>query len=166
MSKYDEEYQAHFTGLRGYKLYAHDTFYAKDIKYNPIKKEILVGPAIGFGANGEKWLKELWKLGKRAKIKFKKVREMYSHYELSDLARHPAIVIFSYAVMSYSIFDFYSSNIPIFVPSIDMLNKSKSVFDRSVYFSLYCGKFEPIKANSTSKHNSFDPNSDEDNDYM
>lgn len=65
---------------------------------------------------------------------------MYSQYELSDLARHSAIVIFPYAVMSYSIVDFYLSNIPIFVPSIDMLNKSKSVFDRSVYFSSYCGK--------------------------
>lgn len=70
MSKFDEEYQAHFTGLRGYKLYAHGTFYAKDIKYNPIKKEILVGPTNGFGTNGENWLKEIRKFGKRAKIKF------------------------------------------------------------------------------------------------
>jgi hypothetical protein len=166
MSKYDEEYQAHFTGLRGYKLYAHGTFYGKNIEYNPIKKEILVGPTNGFGRNGDNWYQEIQKLGNDKQITLKKIREIYSRYELSDLAKHPAIIIFPYAAMSYSIVDFYLSNIPMFVPSIEMLNKYKSVFDRSVYFNAYCGKFEPIEANSTSKHYSYDPNSDEDKDYM
>jgi hypothetical protein len=167
MSKYDEEYQAHFTGLRGYKLYAHGTFYGKNIEYNPVKKEILVGPTHGFGGDGEKWFQEIQNLSKDSQLVFRKIRDVYPHYELSDLAKHPAIVIFPYSVMSYSIIDFYVSNIPIFVPSIEILTKSKSVYDRSIYFETYCGKIEPIQSPfiATSKHLPFDPNSNEDADY-
>ena len=165
MSKYDEEYQAHFTGLRGYKLYAHGTFYAKNIEYNPVKKEILVGPTSHFGAHGLKWFKKIEKLGFKNKIKFFKIRNMYPRYELYELAQHPAIVIFPYAVMTYSIVDFYASNLPIFVPSIKILAKSKSVFDRPVTFEPFCGRFETIKPINSSIHSSYDPNSNEYDDF-
>lgn len=165
MSRYDEEYQAHFTGLRGYKLYAHGTFYGKDIQYNPIKSEILVGPSHGFGSGGSVWLQEIIKAGKPKGVIFKTIRNLYPHYELYNLAQHPAIVIFPYAVMSYSIVDFYLSNLPIFVPSIDILTSSKSLFDRSIYFNSYCGVFQPIEPNKNSIHGKFDPNSDADDDY-
>jgi hypothetical protein len=164
MSKYDEEYQHHFTGLRGYKIYAHGTFYAKNIEYNPVNKEILVGPTFGLGKVGEQWYQKIRKVGIRKKIVFRKVHEIYSFYELSDLAKHPAIVIFPYAVMSYSIVDFYSANIPIFVPSIWILAQSQNVFDRSIYFDGYCGKIEPVEPNS-SKHIPYDPNSNEYKNY-
>lgn len=165
MSKYDEEYQHHFTGLRGYKLYAHGTFYAKNIEYNPVNKEILVGPTNGLGTMGKQWYREMRKIGNENNIVFGKIREIYSFYELSDLAKHPAIVIFPYAVMSYSIVDFYSANIPIFVPSIRVLAQGQNVFDRSIYLDAYCGKIEPIQPNSTSKHIPYDPNSNEYKDY-
>jgi len=166
MSRYDEEYQAHFTGLRGYKLYAHGTFYAKDIEYNPIKQEILVGPTNGFGTNGDVWLQNILELASKNNLVFKKITEIYpSRYELSDLAMHPTIVIFPYSPMSYSIVDFYLSNLPIFVPSIEILTKDRSVFDRSVYFNPYCGKFDPIQPYDFSKHGKMDPNSDQEADY-
>ena len=167
MSRYDEEYQSHFTGLRGYKLYAHGTFYAKNIVYNPIKTEILVGPP-NFGAGGNKWLNEIRRLGKERNLEFKKIREIYpKRYELADLAQHPAIVIFPYAVMSYAIIDYYLSNLPIFVPSIDLIIKYKSLVDRSIYFNAYCGEKEKIRvdANKTSRHLKYDPNSDRSADY-
>lgn len=146
MSKYQEEFQAHFTGLRGYKLYAHGTFYHKDIEYNPIKKEILVGPTDGFGRNDENWFREIQKFGIESQIIFKTIRELYSSYELSDLAQHPAVVIPPYTEMSYSIIEFYLSNIPIFVSSFEILKKSKSL---SVNFDdENCGNFESL-SNST-----------------
>lgn len=166
MSRYDEEYQAHFTGLRGYKLYSHGTFYAKNIVYNPIKAEILVGPP-NFGAGGNKWLNKIRRLGKERNVEFKKIREVYpKRYELADLAQHPAIVIFPYAVMSYAIIDYYLSNLPIFVPSIDLIAKCKSLVDRSIYFHAYCGEKKiRMEANKTSRHLKYDPNSDRSADY-
>lgn len=45
MSKYDQEYQFHYSGFKGYRLYSYAVFYIKNIKYNPIRSEILIGPA-------------------------------------------------------------------------------------------------------------------------
>ncbi len=166
MSRYDEEYQAHFTGLRGHRLYAHGTFYAQNVDYNPIKPQILVGPTNGFGVGGDQWLKEIRDLGDKRGLEFKRIREVYPRrYELSDLAQHPAIVIFPYAVMSYSIVDFYAASLPIFVPSIDIMTSQRSVFDRTVFYSSYCGKFDPIEPFNKSIHGKFDPNSDAEADY-
>lgn len=166
MSRYDQEYQAHFTGLYGYKLWAHGTFYAGQIEYNPNRPDILVGPTNGLGNGGEEWLKTIRELGKSNNLSFKRVREAYpTRYELSDLARHPAIVIFPYAVMSYSIVDFYVSNLPIFVPSINILTQQRTVYDRSVYKSTYCGPFDPIRPQVDSRHGKYDPNSANEADY-
>ena len=59
MSKYDIEYQSHFTGLRGYRLYAYGGYYAKNVNYNPIKKQIIVGPSNGIASGGLEIMKEL-----------------------------------------------------------------------------------------------------------
>jgi hypothetical protein len=165
MSRYDEEYQVHFTGIRPYaKLYAHGTFYAKNIPYNPIKSEILVGPTNGLGRNGKEWIEEIKHLGASKNLEFKTVREVYPHYELSNLAEHPAIIIFPYAVMSYSIVDFYAANLSIFVPSIDIMTTHRSCRDRTVG-KLCDDQFEPIEAPKTSQHGNFNPNSDDEADY-
>ena len=165
MSRYDEEYQAHFTGLRGYKLWAHGTFYAGEIEYNPVRPEILVGPTNGFGRSANEWLEEIRGLAQLKNISLKRIREVYKRYELSDLARHPAIVIFPYAAMSYSIVDFYASNLPIFVPSIDIMTTQRTVNDRTVFMGSYCGVFEPIQPHPKSKHGLYDPNSENETDY-
>ena len=169
MSRYDEEYQAHFTGLRGYKLWAHGTFYAGDILYNPIRPEILVGPPNRFGHYGQVWLNEITKLAsqKKANLTFKKIRQLYRRFELSDLAQHPAIVIFPYAVMSYSIVDFYAANLPIFVPSIEIMSRNRNVYDRTIGLRVYCGdKITSIEPDEYSKHGGYDPNSNNESDYM
>jgi hypothetical protein len=95
LSRYDEEYQAHFTGLRGYKLYAHGTFYAKNIFYNPIKTEILVGPP-NFGAGGNKWLNDIRRLGKERNIEFKKIREIYPKDTNSPIWLNTRQLLFSH----------------------------------------------------------------------
>jgi hypothetical protein len=160
MSRYDAEYRAHFTGLKGYRLYAYGGFYAKDIKYNPIRSEILVGPTNGI-SNPDLYNQIV---SQSRDFTFKKVRDLYPRYTLNQLAEHRAIVIFPYAVMSYSIIDFYIANLPIFVPSISLMSKPKKcIFDRSIRYEAYCGNVKDIASNR-SKH-SFSPNSDEDADY-
>ena len=66
-----------------------------------------------------------------------RLREFYKHYTLDQLANHRAIVIFPYAVMSYSIVDYYISQVPIFVPSSRIW---KDITDRSARGGNYCGE--------------------------
>jgi hypothetical protein len=87
---------------------------------------------------------------------------MYPHYTLQQLASHRAIVLFPYAVMTYSIVDYYISNIPLFVPSIEMLNKAKNLNERTLKHPLYCGSnVTDIKPHPNSFHK-HSPNDDSD----
>ena len=96
---------------------------------------------------------------------FSHIRSIYKRYTLQELANHPAIVILPYAVMSYSIVEFYAINLPIFVPSIDFLFEMNVVEDRTLQ-SHYCESMpEPItlekqKTLNNSRH-AYSPNSNE-----
>ena len=165
MSRYDREYTFHYTGLKGYRLYLSGGFYANDVMYNPIQNEILVGPTNGLGATGDIMLNELNSYAKKinSSYVFCKIRQIYSRYTLENLASHKAILLFPYAISTYSIADFYISNIPLFVPSIDLLVKWKNLNDRIIQH--YYRKYDAfiIKPNERSYHN-YDPNSDSDED--
>ena len=162
MSKYDHEYQAHFTGLRGYRLYAHGTYYAKNVHYNPIRPEFLVGPTSYLGSREKQWLNELNEFSQPYQMKFKFVRDLYYNYDLQDLANHPAVVIFPYAAMSYSFVDFYAARIPIFVPSIEIFAKYKTISDRNVKYGSYCGpECLDLEPDINSIHANLSPNDDE-----
>jgi hypothetical protein len=77
-------------------------------------------------------------------IQFAKIRDLYSHFEYSDLVAHPAIVLIPYQVRKgpslcklqvaghqgvtwqvsiMSIFEYYRMAIPLFVPSPSLLAK-------------------------------------------
>jgi hypothetical protein len=167
MSRYDLEYHTHFYDIKQvYRLFAYGGFYARNIEYNPIRDEILVGPSNGMGAGGEEILNSLQK--QTNEFKFKKIREIYPRYNLNELANHRAIVIFPYAVMSYSIIDFYISNIPIFVPSIELMNKYKMASDRTINSSLYClneKNFQDIDLSTHGEFHHFSPNDNSDPAY-
>lgn len=162
MSRYDEEYMFHYTGMRQYRLYAYAGYYSKNVFYNPIKPEILVGPANGLGSKGPWFLDQFNKI---PDIKFAPIRTLYKRYTLQQLASHPAIILLPYASMSYSIVDFYAINLPIFIPSIELLTKHKNVEDRSIRLGAYCGETAAeIEPNSESPHE-FNPNDDSDDPY-
>jgi len=163
MSKYDWEYQFHFTGMKDLRLYAYGGYYAKNVNYNPICQEILVGPTSHLGPFGNEMFNELTKSAVNSSLIFKSIRSLYLHYTLNNLANHKAIVIFPYAVMSYSIIDFYISKLQIFVPSISMLTKRKNVADRTIN-SYWNTKEKHINKSINSNH-FYDPNSNEDKDY-
>ena len=170
MSKYDTEYQFHYTGLRGYRLYGYGGYYAKNVEYKPVDKIILVGPTTHLGPAGEQKLRELNDFSQKvsAGFVFKKIRNHYKDYTLKQLATHRAIIVFPYAVMTYSIIDFYVSNIPLFFPSIKLLTQWKNVHDRTVDAPFYCGhtfniSFHPAHSN-LSEH-PYNPNDDGDEAY-
>lgn len=167
MSRYNEEYQAHFVGMRGFKLWSHGTFYAKrNGEHNPTRQEILIGPYLHDLEKGTpKWLELIRKLGAESNLVLKSVMEVYpTRYETSDLVKHPAIVIIPNDFTIYLLVELYASNVPLFVPSIDLLISQRNTWDTSIYQKTYCGNFSPIKPDPTSKHGQFDPNSDNETD--
>jgi hypothetical protein len=164
MSMYDTEYLFHFTGLFGKRIFAYGGFYAKDVKYNPIEKDILFGPTNQNSAEVLNIMASLNELAskKEFNISFKHIRNLYKKYTLQQLANHPAIVLYPYAVMSYSIIDYYIAKIPIFVPSSKLW---KGVGDRSIRASYYCGNVQDIEPSINTIH-PYSPNEEEDEAYQ
>ena len=73
-----------------------------------------------------------------SKFIFRSIRNAYpEYYELSQLARHPAVIILPYSVFSYSQEELYDLNIPYFVPSVNFLIQSGIVEDRVLYDKPY-----------------------------
>ena len=131
---------------------------------------ILVGPSSHLGPAGEAKLEELNSFSKTvsSRFVFKKIKEDYAKYTLNQLASHQAIILFPYAVMTYSIIDFYVSNIPLFVPSIKLLTQWKNVNDRSMNAPFYCGSSFSLNlqpAPSNQSQHPFSPNDDSDEAY-
>ena len=90
---------------------------------------------------------------------FKKIYDLYPFYTLSQLANHRAIVLFPYAVMTYSITDFYAAKIPIFVPSVELMKEWNILHDR-IDTSYYCEmNKEHILPSKYTTHR-FNPNED------
>jgi len=124
--------------------------------------EILVGPS----NSNEKasYLSELSQTSNNQFV-FKHIRALYPRFTFDQLTGHPAVVLFPYAAMSYSIVDFYAINMPIFVPSIEFSIKLKTIGDRTLQ-SNYCKKMpDPITfdrqlENNLSTTHPFSPNSD------
>jgi len=54
-------------------------------------------------------------------LTFAHIRDLYPHFQYSDLASHPAIAVLPYQVSFMSLFEFYRMEIPLFVPSLDLL---------------------------------------------
>jgi hypothetical protein len=113
----------------------------------------------------DKILAELKKKASAAHgLEFKFVREIYSHYTLQQLANHRAIVLFPYAVMTYSIIDFYVSAIPMFIPSVEFLVKIKeNMNERTTGFKGFCNDIQvEIEPADNSSMHMYSPNDDSD----
>ena len=164
MGRYDAEYLFHFTGLFGYRLYAYGGFYARNVSYNPIQKEILVGPTNNLVPLVAQYITDLNEMSQKQSLdfKFSHIRDLYPKYTLQNLANHRAIVLFPYAVMTYSIIDFYIAKIPLFVPSSKLW---KGITDRSIRSAPYCGDVPDIEPD-ISTLNTFSPNAEDDDAYQ
>ena len=134
-SVYDAEYISYFTGLPTYYIPSFCGHIKARYSHPAPRKEFLLGHSHVSGATDKRY----WDTGSLlfpygmeqialAKQKFnannmifKGITELYSHYEYSDLASHPALIHFPYQVSVMSFFEHYRMNIPLFVPSLDFL---------------------------------------------
>lgn len=54
-------------------------------------------------------------------LHFSHIRDLYPEYKYTDLSSHTAIVLLPYQVSFMSLFEFYRMEIPMFVPSPQLL---------------------------------------------
>ena len=164
---YDLEYLKHFTGIQNIKLLPSQCLYV-NATYQPTKNEFLIGPSrLSKGAeailHGEEGLfRYLAGYGPRPVPNFVPLREIYAEYEFVDLARHPGILIMPYQVSIMSLFEYYAMNIPMFVPTVELLVKWQTehlIMDELSWNCVLssCNKSSLIPAHPSSPHN-LDPN--------
>jgi hypothetical protein len=120
---YDAEYIRYFTGLNVTLLPSFCGY--TNAQYNPTRKEFLLTDihARHFEEFFSKQLKESLNRLKFNNTVVVRTRDMYKHYEYSDLASHPAIIHVPYQVSTMSLFEQYRMSIPLLFPSLHLLTK-------------------------------------------
>jgi hypothetical protein len=149
-NKYDQQYMQYFTGLTGVQLFSSlcETFVDSEtgetseaVTYKPSRPELLIAPARdvhpvlsarliteltgpsrgfftsllnSFSGEGE---------GRSAGFTVKHIHDLYPHFEYSDLASHPAVLLLPYQVSFMLFFELYAMNVPMFVPSPALLTE-------------------------------------------
>ena len=110
-SRYDYEYLKYYTGLgNSVKLIgSFGGFYTKPGEFKPSEPEILY---IDHGLGRFRFNASAIKTSKLVEI-----HQKYRYYKVEDVLKHRALVYAPYSVMSFKLTDFYSMNIPLFVPS-------------------------------------------------
>lgn len=129
LSRYDNEYLRHYTGLNPVPLYSYSGFYTSGHPYKPTSDEILV-----FG----------WDIHYRTavkKIKLVEVHKLYKRYKFSDLVNHRAIVYHGFPKVPHEFVELYFLGIPLFVPSMKFYHTYHS--------------FDPDQSSYLSKHNNY-----------
>ena len=133
MGEYDYRYAAHHLGVKPVKLYT-ACHHMPLRRHRPVCDTVLVGPSRPahrpgldtgpfastdeINARYQKWCA---KNGRPKALRFGEIRKLYPHYELDDLAKHPAVVVFPYSAYSISMAELYEMNMPFFVPAAEVL---------------------------------------------
>ena len=90
--------------------------------------------------------------------------QLYPHFEYTDLASHPAIVLLPYQVSTMGLFEYYRMNIPIFAPSPKLLARWQvkyrimSELSWDMVFNKGRGKGGSVLPKATNVHYEYDPN--------
>jgi len=137
MGEYDYRYVRHYLGVESVKLYT-SCHHMPLRRHQPASDTVLVGPTrpphnpgIRTGpfasteeinASYQRWCA---KNRRPRAVKFAEIRRLYPHYNLGDLAKHPAVVIFPHSAYSISMAELYEMNMPFFVPSVELLIKHR-----------------------------------------
>ena len=124
---YDAEYLKHFTCIDHVPVIPNICEYV-EATYKPKRFEYLIGPSrLSEGGkrviNGEGGLFDHLRRNAISHSNFSTIRTLYGHYTYSDIASHPGIILIPYQVSIMSLFEYYAMNIPLFVPSLDLLIK-------------------------------------------
>ena len=173
MSEYDYHYVKHYTGICSHKLYVYSHHIPKCIINQNINDKnkvntILIGPAHNLiQIHPFDSLNELNELSKNASvykfcsfINFDFIKNLHPHYKYKDLIEYKACVIYPYSSFSISTVEIYNLNIPILVPSIELLIQYKICNDVCV-FPTYCSETEYKLLNYKNNKTEYDfsPNS-------
>ena len=138
-NRYDVEYIKYFTGIQPLLIpsfcgYTNQT-------YNATRKGFLIAE------NRDShfmniFLRNFTEAYKLANSSFElwPIRQKYPHYEYSDIAAHQGIVYVPYQVSVMSFFEQYRMNIPLFVPTKELLSQWVYEFQRNV-----CQKVELVQ---------------------
>ena len=120
---YDAEYIRYFTSLNVTILPSFCSY--TNARYNPTRKEFLLASihAKHFEDFFLKRLKISLNQLTSSNIVVSRIKDIYKHYEYSDLANHPAIVHVPYQVSTMSLFEQYRMNIPLLFPSLELLTE-------------------------------------------
>jgi hypothetical protein len=179
MSEYDYHYIKHYTGIDSQKLYVYSHHIPINITNQNIlmdsnkRNTILIGPAHNTRQiDPFNNLTELNELSKHMGIShfghfinFNFIKNLHPNYKYSDLIKYKACVIYPYSAFSISTVELYNLNIPIIVPSIELLIKYKICNDICL-FPIYCSEknYQLLNyKNNTTEYN-YSPNSYNDND--
>jgi hypothetical protein len=143
MSDYDYHYIRYYLGIEPVHLHL-SCFHIPLKCSHPSKPEILVGPAhvknLGPFQSEDDMNKKMAQLSiNRAEkpLFYSHMKGLYPNYEFNQLQRHPAVVLFPYSAFSISMAELYELNIPMFVPSNELLIKHGQMTDRTL-FPIYC----------------------------
>lgn len=133
MGEYDYRYVMHYLGVETVKLYT-ACHHLPLSRHQPACDTVLVGPArpphnpgidtgpfastADINARYRRWCA---KNRRRASLQFAEIRRLYPSYDLQTLAKHPAVVIFPHSAYSISMAELYEMNMPLFVPSAELL---------------------------------------------
>lgn len=173
MSEYDYHYIKHYTGIEAKKLYVFSHHLPMNVLSKSNKNTILIGPAHNTSQicpfdN----VKELNKMSKKKScdiskkiINFDFIKTLHPNYNYSDLVNYKACIIYPYSAFSISTIEIYNLNIPILVPSIELLIKYKICNDICL-FPIYCSEseFNNLNYNNAKGEYNYSPNSYKDTD--
>ncbi|CAF3599113.1 unnamed protein product [Rotaria socialis] len=121
---YDAEYIRYFTGIKTIVLPSLCAYTRASYRRNE-RKPFLIGNMNAQNFHS-KFMSLLSDSFNRLKIKvsIRHIRDFYKrHYRYTELAQHPGIIHIPYQVSLMSIFEQYRMNIPLFVPSLDLLTE-------------------------------------------
>jgi hypothetical protein len=123
MSTYDAEYFKHYTGKAVIDLQVACFHLPRGLSYSPTQNIVLISPVHAEVLLPFESLHEMNVLCKKFKCNFLfgKARELYGNFRYEHLVNHPACVLFPYSAFSISMVEMYELNIPMFVPSPQLL---------------------------------------------
>jgi hypothetical protein len=162
MDKYDTEYIKHYTGISPIELDVACFHIPESIVYNPSRFEILISPVHASNIEPFQSLEDMNSMASTHgfDLTFSYIKSIYNNFKYEDLVNHRAAVLFPYSVFSISMIEMYELNIPIFVPSKQLIESTNILNDVSIY-PLY-GSYEEMKRIDIPHKNSphkYSPNS-------
>jgi hypothetical protein len=149
---YDSEFMRYYTGVKTETLTALCAYPKVERVAAPTRKEILVGPS-HLRIPKEEWSKIMTVKG-GLKYPVGALRDLYPHFQYSDITQHPAVIVIPYQISTMSIFEYYRMNMPMFFPSKSLLTQWHKSFNlvREISWFTTWNDHNTLKASPIPRH--------------